>query len=50
MICIGNHTALYYCFPKTDRDVVAKARLAAEELYKIAKAYSRASRVREKQE
>ena len=50
MICIGNHTALYYCFPKTDRDVVAKARLAAEELYKIAKASSRASRVKERQE
>lgn len=37
MICIGDHNALYYCFPKTGGDVVAKARLAAEELYKIKK-------------
>lgn len=41
MICIGNHAALYYCFPKVEGDVVAKARLAAEELYKIKKAASR---------
>ena len=37
VISIGNSDAQYYCFPKTDRDVVAKARLAAEELYKITK-------------
>ncbi len=36
VICIGNHDALYYCFPK-DGDVVAKTRLAAEELYKLKK-------------
>jgi len=41
VICIGDHRALYYCFPKTDRDVVAKARLAAEELFKIALAQRR---------
>lgn len=35
MICIGNHEALYYCFPKVEGDVVAKARLATEEIYKI---------------
>ncbi len=35
-ICIGNSDALYYCFPKTDVPV-AKARLAAEELYKLKK-------------
>ena len=35
MICIGNHEALYYCFPKTEGDIVAKARLATEEIYKI---------------
>ncbi len=35
VIALGNHKAIYYCFPKQDRDVVAKARLAAEELYKI---------------
>lgn len=35
MICIGNKDILYYCFPKNKEDVVAKTRLAAEELYKI---------------
>ena len=34
VICIGNNDALYYCFPKCG-DVVAKTRLAAEELYRI---------------
>ena len=37
MICIGNQEALYYCFPKGSGDVVAKTRLAAEELYKLKK-------------
>ncbi len=41
VICIGNHAALYYCFPKAEGDVVAKARLAAEELYKLTKAQKR---------
>ncbi len=35
IICIGNNDVLYYCFPKTDADVVAKTRLATEELYKL---------------
>lgn len=35
IICIGNNKILYYCFPKTDKDVAAKTRLATEELYKI---------------
>lgn len=35
IICIGNRKALYYCFPKEGGDVVAKTRLAAEELYKL---------------
>lgn len=35
MICIGNYDALYYCFPKNKGDIVAKARLATEELYKL---------------
>ena len=35
--CIGTGDTLYYCFPKTEEDVVAKTRLAAEELYKISK-------------
>lgn len=33
VICIGDKKRLYYCFP-TDKTNVAKARLAAEELYK----------------
>ncbi len=34
VICIGNSSALYYCFPTDCRDFAAKIRLAAEELYK----------------
>ena len=37
VICIGNKDALYYCFPRGSGDVVAKTRLAAEELYKLKK-------------
>lgn len=37
MICIGNKDALYYCFPQGSGDVVAKTRLAQEELYKMKK-------------
>ena len=37
VICIGNKSALYYCFPQNGGDVVAKTRLAAEELYKLKK-------------
>lgn len=33
VICIGNNDTLYYCFPKTATPV-AKARLAAEEMFK----------------
>ena len=36
VICIGDKKALYYCFPKKD-GVVAKTRIAAEEMYKIEK-------------
>ncbi len=35
MICIGDNRALYYCFPTEGGDIVAKTRLAAEELYKL---------------
>ena len=38
MICIGDKRRLFYCFPKNGEDVVAKTRMAAEELYKIKKA------------
>ena len=37
VICIGNRDCLYYCFPKEPGDVVAKTRLATEELYKMKK-------------
>lgn len=37
VICIGGRDALYYCFPKGTTDIVAKTRLATEELYKIKK-------------
>ena len=36
-INIGDFNAQYYCFPKTGGDVVAKTRLAAEELFKASK-------------
>lgn len=36
VICIGNNDVLYYCFPKCG-DVVAKTRIATEELYKMKK-------------
>ena len=38
MLSIGNNDHLFYCFPKEGGDIVAKARLATEKLYKIAKA------------
>ena len=37
MIGIGNQDVLYFCFPKNCGDVVAKTRLAQEELYKLKK-------------
>ena len=46
MVCIGNNDELYYCFPKT-KIPVAKARLAAEELYKIKKAERKPCRAAE---
>ena len=38
IISIGDNKAIYYCFPTEGGDVVAKTRLAAEELYKLTKA------------
>lgn len=38
VICIGDGNILYYCFPKDAGDIVAKTRLATEEMFKIAKA------------
>ena len=37
VICIGNNERLYYCFPQGG-DVVAKTRMATEEMYKLYKA------------
>lgn len=37
MICIGDSDRQYYCFPQGKGDIVAKTRLAAEELYKMTK-------------
>ena len=37
MISIGDTKIQYYCFPKNQENVVAKTRLAAEELYKMVK-------------
>lgn len=47
IICIGDKDILYYCFPKCEEDVVAKTRLAAEELYKIIRAEKRTKPVPE---
>ena len=44
VICIGDQTVQYYCFPKGNVPV-AKARLAAEELYKISRKNKRAATV-----
>lgn len=41
MICIGNTEVLYYCFPREGGDVVAKTRLATEELYKMVRSNRR---------
>lgn len=36
MICIGDNKRQYYCFPKNQKEaIVAKARLATEEMYKM---------------
>ena len=44
IISIGNSEALYYCFPKREGDIVAKTRLAAEEIYKIVREEKRKRR------
>ncbi|MBR3643346.1 MAG: hypothetical protein IKN57_07555, partial [Parasporobacterium sp.] len=35
MICVGDTKTQYYCFPKDKKANVAKARLAAEEIFKM---------------
>ena len=44
VISIGNKNQLFYCFPKDSSVIVAKARMAAEELYKIKRAEMRSSK------
>ena len=46
VISIGNHAALYYCFPKGDGSLVTKARLATEEIYRL---YYHATRTAEEE-
>lgn len=35
IICIGDYRARYYCIPTNKNDIVAKVRIATEELYKL---------------
>lgn len=49
MICIGDTSTLYYCFPQIEADVVAKTRLAAEELYCIVRAVKEQERRQKKE-
>ncbi|MBR4059674.1 MAG: 1-acyl-sn-glycerol-3-phosphate acyltransferase [Lachnospiraceae bacterium] len=44
MICVGDEKVQYYCFPKNAGNVVAKTRMAAEELYKMLRKLSKAKR------
>ncbi len=43
VICIGDTKVLYYCFPKKCGDIVAKTRLATEEIYKLVKQNKKAN-------
>lgn len=44
IVVVGDHHVLYYLFPKCEGDVVAKIRIAQEELYKIIAAEHKAKR------
>ena len=44
MICIGTPETQYYCFPREQGDIVAKTRLAAEELYKLTESRRKGTR------
>ncbi len=48
MISIGNKRHLFYCFPKGSLAIVAKAKMAAEELFKIKRNESRRTKSRSK--
>lgn len=43
-ISIGNKEHLFFCFPKGDKTIVAKAKMAAEELFKLKRADSRSKK------
>ncbi|MBQ2767785.1 MAG: hypothetical protein IJF49_06885 [Clostridia bacterium] len=47
IICIGDRDCLYYCFPR-QKDVVARTRIAAEEIYHAQRARRRSSAAGEK--
>jgi 1-acyl-sn-glycerol-3-phosphate acyltransferase len=44
MISMGDRRHLFYCFPKNTNAIVAKAKMAAEELYSMSRAKRRAAR------
>lgn len=44
VIGIGDKNAIYYCFPKGVGDIVAKTRLAVEEMYRMARDSKRSRR------
>ena len=41
LVCLS--FLVFYCFPKTEGDIVCKVRLAAEEIYKIRKGDKKAA-------
>lgn len=44
MISIGNRRHLFYCFPKNTQAIVAKSKMAAEELYRMSRAKRHATK------
>lgn len=44
VICIGDAKVLYYCFPKGMGDIVAKTRLATEEMFKLSREHKKESK------
>ena len=50
VVVLGNSQVLYYLFPKCEGDIVAKIRIAQEELYKIIAAENAEKRTKRKLE
>jgi hypothetical protein len=44
MISMGDRRHLFYCFPKNTNAIVAKAKMAADELYSMSRAKRRTAR------